>query len=157
MKSRGNMLTAFSAAVIFWSTVGCAGPQISFLRSQSSVVGTPHGGKAVRFDASVSVSGMAGKQLVYRVELRDRSGKAIQSRDGKYCWRDGTVAAARTFFVRYPVQIFGDLHVAIPTDQLDYSAADEPVSAEVGILTPSGDVLATSRCDMPRDVPLPLR
>ena len=99
MKSRGNMLRAFSAAVICWSTAGCAGPQISFLRSESSVVGTPRGGKAVRFDAAVSVNGMAGKQLVYRVELRDRSGNAIQSRDGKYCWRDGTTYIAGTFVV----------------------------------------------------------
>ena len=130
---------------------GCGQPNVSFQWTEASVTRNAQGVEVVRFDAAVSTRGLGGRQAMYQVGVEDRDGRPVLSRDGRYRNRSGQVAAARTFHIGLPFQQFSDLTVAIPVSQLEAREEQLPISARVGIYTPSGDALATTKCPIPEE------
>jgi len=151
--ANGTLSVALSILpVLLFIVTGCAQPGVQIVTVRSHSVEVPNGEFGVRFDADVSTHGMAGRQFLYQVTLNDRNGDPCLSRDGRYQTRTGQVAAARTFFVHYPVQRFDDLKVTIPADQLEFGPDDLPVDATMGIYDPSGNVIATKQCPLPTGI-----
>ncbi len=148
-----NTLTQFIALSCYsLSLVGCASSSVSFQTSKSRVVRHPQQQEkveGVKFESSVTTKGLGGQQLIYQVTLQDKSGRPIRSHDGRYQSKAGEVAAARSFFVSYPLQAFGDLKVTLPADQFEVRHYQLPVSAKFGIYTVTGEELASAKCSVP--------
>ncbi len=134
------------------SLVGCTTSQVTFQMSQTQIVRNPQQQKiieGVKFESSVITKGLGGQQLIYQVTLQDKAGRPIRSRDGRYQTKAGEVAAARSFFVHFPLQTFSNLQVTIPADQFEVRNNHLPITAKVGIYTIAGNELARNLCPIP--------
>jgi hypothetical protein len=69
--------------------------------------------------------------------------------DGRYQTASGAVGAARTFAVYADPQVLRDVRVSIPAGELGIAQKDIPVTAEVAVLLPGGQTLATLTCAVP--------
>jgi len=131
---------------------GCASSHVTFEMSRSQVVRHPQRHEqvdGVQFESSILTKGLGGQQLIYQVTLQDKSGRPIRSHDGRYQNRRGEVAAARSFFVNFPMQAFHDLKVTLPADQFEVRHNRLPISAKFGIYTVAGDELASAHLAIP--------
>ncbi len=132
--------------------VGCASSNVTFQMSQSRVVRNPQQQEqveGVKFESSILTKGLGGQQLVYQVTLQDKAGRPIRSRDGRYQNKAGNVAAARSFYVNFPLQSFGNLKVTLPADQFEVRNNHLPVTAKFGIYTVTGEELASTQSTVP--------
>ena len=141
----------FATSLLSALLAGCGQPNVSFQWTKASVTRNAQGVEVVRFDAAVSTNGLGGRQALYQVCIEDCDGMAVMSRDGRYRNGSGQVAAARTFHIGLPLQQISGLTVAIPISQLEAEERNLPISAQVGIYTPSGEMLATTRCPIPEE------
>jgi hypothetical protein len=127
-------------------------PMVAMIRSEASPV--QHGGRlsAVRFTSSFEVHDLAGEQVIYTVQVLDKAGKPIQSRDGLYSTPRGTVGATRAMMVRLSPDTFENVSVAIPTKAMGITRDDLPIEADIGVYRPDGQVLTRTRCPVPVSV-----
>lgn len=147
MRTAIRLTTAF--AIFATLAGGCAKPDASIDFVRATVMKNSARGPAVSFSADITAKNLAGAQLIYQVEVVDRSGNPLVSTDGVYQNRKGYVSGARTVLcVRSPQQ-FNDLNVAIPTSQLEVVSEQLPISAIVGLYTVGGRTLAETDCGIP--------
>lgn len=95
----------------------------------------------IRFRCDIETKYLKSAQIIYQVTLFDKRGRAIASNDKSY-QVNGKVGATRTFMILPGRERIEGATVSIPRDQLEFGAADIPVTAEFAVFLPDGTCLA---------------
>jgi nucleoid-associated protein YgaU len=137
-------------SILLLPLAGCAGPGARFVRTDCSESRGTDASRALAFASTIETRGLAGEQIVYRVNVLDKRGRPVRSRDGRYQDSAGHVAATRTFMVPQSPWTLDEARVSIPIEQLEAAVADTPLIAEFLVARPDGQRLAREAVLVPR-------
>ncbi len=131
-------------------SVGCAlSPRVEFLQVTCDRVQRGGDLQAVSFGSSIKAHGLAGQQVIYRVDLVDSRLRPLRSANDRFRNAAGNVAASKSLFVHESPSTFEDVRVTIPVVELEIHTRDRPVLAEFRVCLPNGECLAQETAVVP--------
>jgi hypothetical protein len=128
---------------------GCADPDVVVVNSRAERIEADGKLSGIVFVSQVETRTPEGMPLVYGVRLFDCNNRPITSTDGTYEFSKGQVGARNSIMVVTSPQMFRQVSVAIPVDELHLRPNHLPAVAEIVIWDHYGRSLATRRCEIP--------
>lgn len=99
------------------------------------------GKKGIRIHTAFKVFSMKGTSGYLQLKFQKRDGTALMDINGAYDHEDGSVAAFRSIKPGFDTTVYEDLDVFMPYDELDLSAGDYQLRADIDVIYEEGGLI----------------
>ncbi|HLM59314.1 MAG TPA: hypothetical protein VK308_00790, partial [Pyrinomonadaceae bacterium] len=102
---------------------------------------TEAGKRGMRIHTAFKVFGMKGVSSYLQIKFQKRDGTALLDINGAFDHKDGSVAAFRELKPALDAEIYEDLTVFMPYDELDLPAGKYQLKMDVDVILENGDLV----------------